>query len=86
MVEGYNTVSMVVVSLVPEDGVNLSSISVFVNTWDPPKMELFRGFSVFVFTLCRPCWLLASWASFLVDNCLIRSCKHSGLQCGHRQG
>ena len=36
---------------------------------------------MFVFTLCRHYWLLASLASLLVDNFLIRSCKQSEPQC-----
>ena len=68
-----------------KNGVNLSSISVFVNTCDPPKMEPF-GISQCLFSpYADIAWLLVSWASLLVDNCLIRSCKHSGLQCGHRK-
>ena len=36
---------------------------------------------MFVFSLCRHYWLLASLASLLVDNFLIRSCKQSEPQC-----
>ena len=36
---------------------------------------------MFVFTLCRHYWLLASLAFLLVDSFLIRSCKQSEPQC-----